>query len=263
MPLFVDDPKVKKMHEKKDLKSLVKALRASDKKVKSSAAWALEDLGSGIQDASVVDALIAAIQDSEIDGIAIQALAKIGDKRASDALLPLIADHHENRGVAAYALGELREPRAVDSLINLMSDGDFSVRRQAATALGRLGDKRAGDVLAKASIHDGYRDVRKAAADALEELGDPRMVDGILNDALSHMIEIYQRGKQVVSTGDFTISLDEGKIKGYGQKLNELGGLELMKRAFAIFSKWSNWPKEVVTDLFATWVGIGDWGKEG
>jgi|GEM_PF-1588972 len=262
MTLFVDDPKVIKLCEKKDFKGLVKALKSDDSKVKRSAAWALENLASETKESFIVDALIAAVQDTEIGDIAIQALAKAGDNKAAEALLPLVEDGHPSRGMAAYALGVLGESRAVGPLIALMGDSDFSVRQQAATALGHLGDKDAGDVLAKASIHDGYRDVRKAAADALEELGDPRMVDGILNDALSHMIEIYKRGKQVVDMGNFRVSMDEGKIKGFGQKLNELGGMELMKRAFAIFSQYSDWPREVLLDLFALWVGIGDWGKQ-
>jgi hypothetical protein len=102
--------------------------------------------------------------------------------------------------------------------------------------------------------------VTRGSRRCLEKMGD--RAGGWAQGCAQPHDRIYQRGKQVIQVGDMRMAMDGGKITGYGQKLNELGGLDLMKRAFAIFSRYSNWPPEVPRDLFSLWVGIGDWGKQ-
>lgn len=85
------------------------------------------------------------------------------------------------RFYAAWWLGRFRvsDPAAVDALIRALDDdadrteaGGYPLRRNAARALGKLGDRRAVPPLIQClSCSDFY--VREAAAQSLEMLGDP------------------------------------------------------------------------------------------
>jgi len=99
------------------------------------------------------------------------------------------------RVYAAWWLGRFRVdvPEAIDVLIAALLDeadrtdaGGYPLRRNAARALGKLGDRRAVVALVKAlECSDFY--VREAAAQSLEMLGDsssiPRLID-LLNDQI-------------------------------------------------------------------------------
>lgn len=94
---------------------------------------------------------------------------------------------HEELGrryYAAWWLGRFRvsEPEAVDALrvalkdqSDRTEDGGYPLRRNAARALGKLGDPRAvPDLIECLGCSDYY--VREAATQALEQLGDSRSV---------------------------------------------------------------------------------------
>ncbi len=88
------------------------------------------------------------------------------------------------RVYAAWWLGKFRvkDPAAVAGLINALADeadrtpeGGYPLRRNAARALGKLGDLRAVPALIEClNCPDFY--VREAAAQALEMLEDPRCI---------------------------------------------------------------------------------------
>ncbi|MDC0834273.1 HEAT repeat domain-containing protein [Geitlerinema sp. CS-897] len=88
------------------------------------------------------------------------------------------------RYYAAWWLGRFRvcENAAIAALIDALSDdrdrspdGGYPLRRNAAKALGKLGDGRAvSPLIDSLSCHDYY--VRESAAQALEELGDARAI---------------------------------------------------------------------------------------
>ena len=90
-------------------------------------------------------------------------------------------DDSDVRRHAAEALGKLGDKRAVDPLINALADDDSIVRRDAAEALGLLGDKRAVDPLIKA-LGDKEEWVRRTAAKALEQLGQPEWAQYVRGD---------------------------------------------------------------------------------
>ena len=76
-----------------------------------------------------------------------------------------------NRKEAAYALGRLGDPRAVPSLIHVLKYDLFQdVRIAAAIALGEIGGSEAAIGLERCSIYDKREDVRKAATTALNRL---------------------------------------------------------------------------------------------
>jgi phycocyanobilin lyase subunit alpha len=92
------------------------------------------------------------------------------------------------RMYAAWWLGRFRvdDPTAIDVLIAALNDeddrtevGGYPLRRNAARALGKLGDRRAVSVLMEAlACPDFY--VREAASQALENLGDVTGVSKLL-----------------------------------------------------------------------------------
>ena len=98
---------------------------------------------------------------------------------------------HEELGrryYAAWWLGRFRvnEPAAVDGLILALNDesdrtedGGYPLRRNAARALGKLGDQRAVPALIEClDCSDVY--VREAAAQSLEQLEDNRCVPALM-----------------------------------------------------------------------------------
>lgn len=92
------------------------------------------------------------------------------------------------RYYAAWWLGRFRvkDPRAIQALIMALEDsqdrapdGGYPLRRNAARALGKLGDPQAVEPLIQClSFPDYY--VREAAAQALEMLLDPRAIPPLL-----------------------------------------------------------------------------------
>lgn len=92
------------------------------------------------------------------------------------------------RYYAAWWLGRFRatEPEAIDILLEVLEDeldrtpdGGYPLRRNAATALGKLGDRRVVPALiACLDCVDYY--VRESAAQSLEMLGDDRAVEPLL-----------------------------------------------------------------------------------
>jgi hypothetical protein len=76
-----------------------------------------------------------------------------------------------NRKEAAYALGRLGDPRAVTSLVHVLKYDNFKdVRVAAAISLGEIGGSDAAVALERSSIYDHREDVRKASTTALERL---------------------------------------------------------------------------------------------
>lgn len=115
------------------------------------------------------------------------------------------------RYYAAWWLGRFRVNRpdvitaleaALEDTTDRSPDGGYPLRRNAARALGKLGDRRTGAALTRCLTCTDYY-VREAAAQALAELGDPQCIpalllrlDGGLNAAVQvpgkpHLVEPY------------------------------------------------------------------------
>jgi HEAT repeat protein len=98
-----------------------------------------------------------------------------------------------DRAYAAAGLGRLGAEAgpAVPLLVDCLGDGDWLVRRQAAEALGPIGDPVAVEPLIEVvADRDGEWGVRTAAARSLGLLGDARAVEpliGVLNDMSAHV----------------------------------------------------------------------------
>lgn len=80
---------------------------------------------------------------------------------------------------AAIALGQLGDTRAVEPLIIALKNPGIYVREEAAKALGKLGDRRAVQPLIDA-LEDPDSDVRNAAAFSLGKIGDAKAIDPLI-----------------------------------------------------------------------------------
>jgi HEAT repeat protein len=116
--------------------------------------------------------------DEDSGRAAVRAIGIIGHPAGLAALKTAMASTLPGvRAAAAAALRDLRAPVGqkvvsdASPLVPLFSDGDVSVRLQAAYTAGYLGDKAAVTPLAQL-VADPVAQVRKAAAWALGEIGD-------------------------------------------------------------------------------------------
>ncbi|BBD68068.1 HEAT repeat-containing PBS lyase [Nostoc commune NIES-4072] len=115
------------------------------------------------------------------------------------------------RFYAAWWLGRFRinEPAAVTALIKALEDeadrtpeGGYPLRRNAARALGKLGDRQAVSPLIKClDCSDFY--VREAAVQSLEMLGDPVCIP-----ALIKLLAVGLQGEQLISQPDLSQPYD-------------------------------------------------------
>ncbi|MCC5660410.1 HEAT repeat domain-containing protein [Nostoc sp. XA010] len=106
------------------------------------------------------------------------------------------------RFYAAWWLGRFRinEPAAVTAVIKALEDeadrtpeGGYPLRRNAARALGKLGDRQAvSPLIGCLDCSDFY--VREAAAQSLEMLGDPVCIP-----ALIKLLAVGLQGEQLIS----------------------------------------------------------------
>ena len=102
---------------------------------------------------------------------------------AVDALVGALKDSDAGvRRQAAAALGELGNTRAVTGLTEALKDADADVRAHAISALAEIGDRRAVAPIA-GLLKDTSPSIRSRAASALGELGDRTAVDTRRTDA--------------------------------------------------------------------------------
>jgi hypothetical protein len=98
----------------------------------------------------------------------------LGRKERHEKRLALFMEHLDHpeapyRWGAAEALGKMEDPRAVEALIPLLGDPDWRVRMKTAWALGRIGDARAAPHLNRLA-RDESEAVRDMAKEAVQEL---------------------------------------------------------------------------------------------
>ena len=149
--------------------SLHKVLSAIDgysRVYRAKAAEALNKLG----DRRAADALLEVLEDddSRIREHAIRAMGNFSEWRAVDALLRILEKEKDkkNRQWAMWALGKIGDARAVEPLIGILSDPDSFTRADAVRPLGQIRDVRAVDALGKC-LEDPDEYVRSEAKKAL------------------------------------------------------------------------------------------------
>ena len=113
---------------------------------------------------------------------AVYAINKMPDLKKHQFLNVVISKLEEGgvvvRKNAAWALGSIGDPRAVGALNVALKDRDALVRGNAARSLGVIGDSRAVEALVRVlESEDGV--VRKFVAEALGRIGDTGAVDAL------------------------------------------------------------------------------------
>ncbi|MBC7758391.1 MAG: HEAT repeat domain-containing protein [Phormidesmis sp. FL-bin-119] len=108
---------------------------------------------------------------------AVFALYRIGTPEALISVRKTLKDANlQVRVAAARSLGLAKDPAAVGGLMELVLNNDPAVRRQAATALGQIGDKRAVSTLLIAAADTDDRFIRHALIYSLISINEPTEV---------------------------------------------------------------------------------------
>ena len=110
------------------------------------------------------------------------ALVKIGDE-AIDALFEALenGEFSDLRYKTAWVLGKIGNPKALEPLAKSMqNDSDYVVREWCASALETIGDTLAIPYLVRAMQNDSSKDVRLRASVALRNLGAAEALMGLL-----------------------------------------------------------------------------------
>ncbi len=126
-------------------------------------------------------ALGAASRSEETRCSAVFALSRIGTRAAREAVRGALDDPHAAVRVAAARMaGMARDLEAVSRLMDLARNDAPPVRRQAAAALGQIGDRRAAGALLAAAAAAGDRFVEHSLIYSLIQLNDKAALTGAL-----------------------------------------------------------------------------------
>ena len=153
-------------------RALVAALSRED--LVEAASLALERMGP-----VAVPHLIRALDEPALAMPVARALGRIGDPRATPALVARLgAEREELRLAAVRALGELRDARAAPALAERLSDPSEEVVLDAIHALGTVGDPGFAPLVA-GRIATGPASHRRAALTALHRLSPVSAIEAM------------------------------------------------------------------------------------
>lgn len=120
---------------------LVKGLSSDETREVRSAAEVLAQLGVKTNEALEGLRRAAGKPESDVRIEVMNALEKLQDKEAASVVITNLSDNYAPvRNVAAQWLGSMRIEEAVGALTRRLADPDETVRREAAIALGRIGE---------------------------------------------------------------------------------------------------------------------------
>ena len=146
---------------------------------------------------------------------AVWALFRIGTAQAEKAVREALEDHDFHvRVAAARAAGMARDRDAVDRLMHMTNEDQPAARRQAATALGQIGDTRAVPALVSAAARATDRFNEHSVTYALIELKTPApLVEALHNPSWrirkSALIALDQMDQSPLTARQLTPALSE------------------------------------------------------
>ena len=160
-------------HGSTTLDLLMAQLSAEDLEVRRSAAVALGRIG----DSRATSALVNTLDDESLTIDAVMALGQIGDPNAVDGLLKLIGSEDASlRQAAVSAVNSVMPPSMSERIIPLLHDLDPNVRESAVKIAGYFGYPDAAGALVELSRDENER-VRCAAIEHLPFVEDERALD--------------------------------------------------------------------------------------
>ena len=238
----VNDPRgVKIDWAKASPKALTELLGDARPAVQDRAIATLAEKGSSA--VSQLKKSISAGNNSDAQRNAIWALSRIGSESAKSAIRTGL--HHKNDSVrqsAVYAAGMERDAKSQSDLIALLSsDPQPSIRREAATALGRLTDAKAVPALLQALRGNNDTFLTHSLVYALIQINSPKLTEQGLTDSSPRV----RRGALLALSKMENVQLTREQMV----PLLNAEDSELQKAAFGIASKDTNWTQEVVVAL--------------
>lgn len=155
---------------------LIEQLRAEDLETRQAAAVALGRIG----DRRATAALVAAVRDRELAVAAAGALARIGDAEAFEGLLPSLGDPDAAiRQSVVAALNSIGHPDMPKRIVALLEDRNPDVRESALKIAGYFGYPECLDRVF-ACCRDDVESVRRAAVDQLPFFDDARVFEPLV-----------------------------------------------------------------------------------
>ncbi|MBP89846.1 MAG: dehydrogenase [Planctomycetaceae bacterium] len=168
------------------------------------------------------------------------ALSRIGTPRALAAIRKRLADEDGSvRQAAAHSLGANRDRESTSSLLPLLNDADLAVRRETATALGKMGQPSAIPALLNSVGEENLDRVQQhALVYAMIDINDRTVTaKGLASENAriqrAALIALDQMDDGVLSRAEVTSLLDTND-------------LELQRVAIDIIARHSEWSEEVV-----------------
>ena len=227
-------------------------LKSEDLLDREGAAQALGYLTKTEEKRKVVPALIGALKDKamEVRRNAAEALGRLQDERATEALVPLLKDREAEWWVADVAaeslcrIGKKLKPETVAQIATSLKSDEAIERACAAQALG-VGGTTAVEPLISA-LADKEASVKAAAVQSLIAIGEPKGMDKALKavqeDEVRRSISDWalrlemNRDNVLKFLNDALRETDEEMRAWVAQRLGEIGdkrGIELLKEALA------------------------------
>ncbi len=168
---------------------LIDQLRVEDLETRQAATVALGRIG----DARATRALIDVLHDKELAVPAAGALARIGDREAFESLLQMLGDRDPAiRQSAIAALNSIGHPEMAPRIAARLSDHDPLARESAIRIAGYFGYPECFEQVLQC-CHDSVESVRRAAIESLAFFEDPRVVPTLV-DALQRQSPMVRAG---------------------------------------------------------------------
>lgn len=164
---------------------LIKALSSKNDDFRREAARALKEIGNK----RAITPLVNVVHNDPSPEVRAEAAYDLGyfvlSSKESDVLIESLNDeHYLVRQNIAFALGKIERKKSVMPLVKLLeNEENYNVRELITWALGKLKDKRAIQPLILA-LNDKHIAVRRNAAYALGRLGDPSALNALKNSLL-------------------------------------------------------------------------------
>lgn len=175
----------------------------------------------GANDLPVVDAVLKALDDSNLDvrQHAIEAMGQLRDPRVVPRFIALLGDMSQDpwtRKDVASALGNLGDASAVEPLIAALGDSFPPVRNSTMNSLFKLGDRRAIPPI-RALLADPDPHVRFWAIQAVAKFNDAESIP--LLDAMSSNDEGVGNGQPLRQ-----VAAEAAKVLRKAHKIPAIGG---------------------------------------
>ncbi len=175
---------------------------------------------------------------------AVWGLFRIGTPEAETQVRAALRDASFTvRISAATAVGMAKDREAVDRLMEMVKQDQPAARRQAATALGQIGDERATPALIAAAVRADERFIEHAVIYSLIQLGNAEALTSALKNSnfrvrKAALIALDQMDGSPLTPGQFAPFLEEPNQ-------------ELRTAALWVVSHHRDWSGEVLNSLDA------------